>query len=66
MVEGTGEKPETQTAAAEGDGDAAVPGIGAAPIDKKRLAVIENCGHRPELEKRAEFLQLVQRFLSEP
>ncbi len=34
-------------------------------IQGSRLAVMENCGHRPELEKPDEFLQLVQRFLSE-
>jgi len=41
MADGTGEKPDTQTAAA-GDDAGAVPSMAAAPVDKKRLAVIEN------------------------
>ena len=34
-------------------------------IDGSRLAVLEDCGHRPEVEKSAEFVDLVHRFLSE-
>jgi pimeloyl-ACP methyl ester carboxylesterase len=33
-------------------------------IAGSRLAVIEDCGHRPEVEKPGEFVPLVQRFLS--
>ena len=32
-------------------------------IPGSRLAVIENCGHRPEIEKPQEFLRVVQEFL---
>ena len=35
-------------------------------IEGSRLAVLEDCGHRPEIEKSAEFIELVHRFLSEP
>ena len=34
-------------------------------IRGSRLAVLENCGHRPEVEKPDEFVRLVQDFLSE-
>jgi len=30
-----------------------------------RLAVFENCGHRPEVEKRGDFLREVETFLGE-
>ncbi len=30
-----------------------------------RLAVIQNCGHRLEVEKPDEFVQLVQEFLAD-
>lgn len=33
-------------------------------IAGSRLAILEDCGHRPEIEKSAEFVELVQRFLS--
>ncbi|PKB66714.1 MAG: hypothetical protein BZY81_06530 [SAR202 cluster bacterium Io17-Chloro-G4] len=33
-------------------------------IPGSRLAVLEGCGHRPELEKTSEFVQLVHQFLS--
>jgi pimeloyl-ACP methyl ester carboxylesterase len=32
-------------------------------IPGSRLAVIENCGHRPEVEKPEEFVSLIQGFL---
>ena len=32
-------------------------------IPHARLAVIEQCGHLPEMEKPAEFTQLVESFL---
>ena len=35
-------------------------------IKGSRLVVLEDCGHRPEVEKSAEFVHLVQQFLSEP
>ena len=35
-------------------------------IEGSRLAVLEDCGHRPEIEKSAEFVGMVHRFLSEP
>ena len=35
-------------------------------IKGSRLAVLDNCGHRPEVEKSAEFVELVHRFLLEP
>ncbi len=34
-------------------------------IESSRLVVMENCGHRPEVEKPAEFVDLVQEFFSE-
>ena len=34
-------------------------------IDGSRLAVLEDCGHLPEIEKSGEFSELVHRFLSE-
>ena len=34
-------------------------------IKGSRLVVMENCGHRPEVEKPAEFVELVQRFFAE-
>ena len=33
-------------------------------IEGSRLAVLDNCGHHPEIEKSGEFVQLVQDFLS--
>ena len=33
-------------------------------IPRSRLAVIENCGHMPEIEKPAEFARLVENFLA--
>jgi len=33
-------------------------------IQGSRLAVIDNCGHHPEIEKTEEFLQLVKEFLA--
>ena len=35
-------------------------------IHGSRLEILEECGHRPEVEKPTEFAQLVHRFLSEP
>ena len=35
-------------------------------IKGSRLAVLDDCGHRPEVEKSSEFVQLVRQFLSEP
>ena len=34
-------------------------------IEGSRLEVIDNCGHRPEIEKTDEFLALVQEFLAD-
>ena len=34
-------------------------------IEGSRLAVLEDCGHRPEIEKSAELVELVHRFLLE-
>ena len=34
-------------------------------IQGSRLEVIENCGHRPEVEQTEQFVRLVQDFLSE-
>ena len=34
-------------------------------IQGSRLTVLENCGHHPEVEKSAEFVDLVRRFLAE-
>ena len=34
-------------------------------IRGSRLAVLDQCGHRPEIEKRDEFVKLVQEFLSD-
>ena len=34
-------------------------------ISGSRLAVLDNCGHHPEIEKSDEFVRLVQEFLSE-
>ena len=34
-------------------------------IAGSRLQVLDDCGHRPEIEKSAEFVQLVRQFLSE-
>ena len=33
-------------------------------IKGSRLAVINNCGHHPEIEKSEEFLSLVKEFLA--
>ena len=33
-------------------------------VEGSRLAVLDNCGHHPEIEKSGEFVQLVQDFLS--
>ena len=33
-------------------------------IPRSRLAIIENCGHMPEMEKPAEFAKLVDNFLA--
>ena len=33
-------------------------------IPGSRLEVFEGCGHRPEVEKTAEFVELVHQFLS--
>ena len=33
-------------------------------IKDSRLAVVENCGHRVEVEKSDEFVRLVKEFLS--
>ena len=35
-------------------------------IPGSRLVVLNNCGHRPEVERSDEFVREVQRFLSEP
>lgn len=35
-------------------------------IAGSRLAVLDNCGHHPEIEKSDEFVRMVRRFLSEP
>jgi pimeloyl-ACP methyl ester carboxylesterase len=32
-------------------------------IPGSRLSIIDNCGHRPEVEKPDEFIRLVQEFL---
>ena len=34
-------------------------------IEGSRLSVLDNCGHRPEVEKSSEFVGIVHRFLSE-
>ena len=34
-------------------------------IPGSRLAVLDDCGHRPELERPAEFVEIVRRFLAE-
>ena len=34
-------------------------------IPGSKLTILEDCGHRPEIEKSAEFVQLVRQFLSE-
>ena len=33
-------------------------------IEGSRLAVVNNCGHRPEIEKADEFVRLVREFLA--
>ena len=34
-------------------------------IPGSRLRVLENCGHRPEIEKPEEFVRLVSQFLAD-
>jgi pimeloyl-ACP methyl ester carboxylesterase len=35
-------------------------------IQGSRLVVLNNCGHRPEVEQSDEFVRVVHQFLSEP
>ena len=43
-----------------------VAGVYHEAIEGSRLAVLDNCGHYPEIEKSDDFVQLVHQFLSEP